>query len=153
MICITDDWTCWLRVHATIKGREFEFNFMSAPYLLYAEKDFLYKILVNLLAHCDDVQNPWLSMFAYGKGHNWRWLVLTFDFLSFPYLFNLIYGWMDGLVFYIFFNSIQSVVIGLRKADYERLSAMKCCLGLQRIPSPVWFKPRNMWSKDGSANR
>ena len=35
---------------------------------------------------------------------------------------------MDGLVFYIFFNSIQSVVIGLRKVDYERLSAMKCCL-------------------------
>ena len=31
-------------------------------------------------------------------------------------------------MFYIFFNSIQSVVIGLRKADYERLSAMKCCL-------------------------
>ena len=38
-------------------------------------------------------------------------------------------------MFYIFFNSIQSVVIGLRKADYERLSAMKCYLGLQRIPS------------------
>ena len=52
-------------------------------------------------------------------------------------------GWMDGWMFYIFFNSI-SVMIGLRKADYERLGAIKCCLGLQRIPSSVRFKPSNM---------
>ena len=51
-------------------------------------------------------------------------------------------GWMDGLVFNILFNSI-SVMIGLRKGDCERLSVMKCCLGLQKIMSPIEIKPRN----------
>ena len=49
---------------------------------------------------------------------------------------------MDGLVFSILFNSI-SVIVGLRKADCERLSVMKCCLGLQKIMSPFEIKPRN----------
>ena len=51
-------------------------------------------------------------------------------------------GWMDGLVFNILFNSI-SVIIGLRKADCERLSVMKCCLGLQKIMCPIEIKPSN----------
>ena len=49
---------------------------------------------------------------------------------------------MDGLVFNILFNSI-SVIIGIRKADCGRLSVMKCCLGLQKIMSPIEIKPRN----------
>ena len=51
-------------------------------------------------------------------------------------------GWMDGLVFNILFNSI-SVMIRLRKGDCERLSVMKCCLGLQKIMSPIEIKPSN----------
>ena len=49
---------------------------------------------------------------------------------------------MDGLVFNILFNSI-SVIIGLQKADCERLSVVKCCLGLQKIISPIEIKPSN----------
>ena len=49
---------------------------------------------------------------------------------------------MDGLVFNILFNSI-SVIIRLIKADCERLSVMKCCLGLQKIMSPIEIKPSN----------
>ena len=33
-------------------------------------------------------------------------------------------GWMDGWMFYSLFSSIL-VMIGLRKSDYERLSALK----------------------------
>ena len=51
-------------------------------------------------------------------------------------------GWMDGR-FTSFCNSI-SVMIGLRKADYERLDAIKCCLGLQRIPTSMRFKPSSI---------
>ena len=49
---------------------------------------------------------------------------------------------MDGLVFNILFNSI-SVTIGLRKGDCERLSVMKCCLGLPKIMSQIEIKPSN----------
>ena len=51
-------------------------------------------------------------------------------------------GWMDSLMFIILFNSI-SVIIGLRKAHCERLNVMKCCLGLQKIMSPIEIKPSN----------
>ena len=52
-------------------------------------------------------------------------------------------GWMDGSVFNILFNSI-SVIIRLRKAHCERLSVMKCCLGLQKIMSSIEIKPSNL---------
>ena len=47
---------------------------------------------------------------------------------------------MDGWMFYILFNII-SVMIGLRKADYERLGAIKCCLGLQHVIQRWECKP------------
>ena len=39
-------------------------------------------------------------------------------------------SFMPGRVF-------NSISVELQKADNERLSAVKCCLGLQRILSPV----------------
>ena len=86
----------------------------------------------------------WVStMPTKGQGHHWRSGVFIFDFLS-PPSSPVSKVWMDGMVFYILFNSI-SVKIGKRKGDHERLSAVKGCFGLQRIPSPVWFKSKTVW--------
>ena len=60
---------------------------------------------------------------------------------------------MDGWVRVLRpFNSI-SVISRWWKGEYERLCAMKHCLGSGRISPPAGFEPVTPWSKVGSANR
>ena len=60
--------------------------------------------------------------------------------------------WMDELGFYIPFNSI-AVISWRWKGEHERLYAMKCRLGLERISPPAGFEPARPWSRVGSAKR
>ena len=56
------------------------------------------------------------------------------------------------MLFNLLFNSI-SFVIGLRKADCERLNVMKCCLGLQKLCLQLKSNPATGCSKVGDAIR
>ena len=53
---------------------------------------------------------------------------------------------MYELGFYVPFNSI-SVLSGWWKGEYERLCAMKHCLGSERISPLAGFDPVNPWSE------
>ena len=58
---------------------------------------------------------------------------------DFSYPFIHLQRRMEGLAFYIPFNSI-SVISGRWKGEHERLCAMKCRLGSGRIVPPAGFE-------------